>query len=60
MATWSKVNYSDLSSYFGRIDAEFYKPISLHADEIIKQNTFKNLGSLVSEGYRVVYENTKN
>lgn len=59
MAQISKVNYSDLSSYFGRIDAEFYKPISLHADEIIKQNAFKNLGSLVSEGYRVVYENTK-
>lgn len=59
MAQISKINYSQLSSYFGRIDAEFYKPVSLHADEIIKKINHKILGHIVADGYRVVYENTK-
>lgn len=59
MAQVSKIRFSQLSEYFGRIDAEFYKPVSLFADKIIKMQMHKNLGSLVSDGYRVVYESTK-
>ncbi|MGV8815651.1 MAG: hypothetical protein ACOH2D_16235 [Gelidibacter sp.] len=59
MAQISKIKYSQLSNYFGRIDAEFYKPISLYADQIIKKNKHKVLGHIVADGYRVVYENTK-
>ena len=59
MAQISIIDYSKLSDYLGRIDAEFYKPISLHADEIIKNSNYKPLGDLVLAGYRVVYENTK-
>jgi len=59
MAQISKINYSQLSNYFGRIDAEFYKPVSLYADEIIKKINHKVLGHMVEDGYRVVYENTK-
>lgn len=59
MAQISIVNYSLLQNYLGRIDAEFYKPVSLQADEAIKNKNFKPLSDLVREGYRVVYENTK-
>jgi len=59
MAQKSIIDYSKLSDYLGRIDAEFYKPISLHADDIIKGSKYKPLGDLVLAGYRVVYENTK-
>lgn len=59
MAQISIIDYSKLSDYLGRIDAEFYKPISLYADEIIKNSKYKQLGDLVLAGYRVVYENTK-
>ena len=59
MAQISKIRFSQLSEYFGRIDAEFYKPVSLFADKIIKGQNYRSLGSLVSDGYRVVYESTK-
>lgn len=59
MAQISIINQSNLSEYFGRIDAEFYKPISLYTDKLIKQQNYKPLSSLVEDGYRVVYENTK-
>jgi type I restriction enzyme, S subunit len=59
MAQISKIRFSQLSEYFGRIDAEFYKPVSLFADKIIKGQNYRNLGSLVSDGYRVVYESKK-
>lgn len=59
MAQISKIKFSQLSNYFGRIDAEFYKPISLYAYEIIKNINHKVLGHIVADGYRVVYENTK-
>lgn len=55
----STIQYSQLSEYFGRIDAEFYKPVSLNADQIIKNQKHQKLGHLVSDGYRVVYESTK-
>lgn len=59
MAQISKINYSSLNEYLGRIDAEFYKPASLLADNTIKNQHFKLLGNLVQDGYRVVYGNTK-
>lgn len=59
MAQISIIYNSILSDYFGRIDAEFYKPKSLQADNLIKAMNFKLLSSLVKNGYRVVYENTK-
>lgn len=59
MAQISKIRFSQLSEYFGRIDAEFYKPVSLFADKIIKGQNYRSLGSIVSDGYRVVYESTK-
>lgn len=59
MAQISIIKYSSLSEYFGRIDAEFYKPASLNADIQIKKIRHKLLGSIVQDGYRVVYENTK-
>lgn len=59
MAQISTINYSQLSEYFGRIDAEFYKPVSLNADKIIKDQKHIKLGHMVADGYRVVYENTK-
>lgn len=55
----STILFSQLSEYFGRIDAEFYKPISLNADKVIKEQHHVKLGHMVAEGYRVVYENTK-
>lgn len=59
MAQISIVSYSLLQNYLGRIDAEFYKPESLRADEAITRRNYKPLSELVSDGYRVVYENTK-
>lgn len=59
MAQISIVKYSALNQYLGRIDSEFYKPISLNADEIIKNQNHRLLGNMVEDGYRVVYENTK-
>lgn len=59
MAQISTINYSQLSEYFGRIDAEFYKPVSLNADKIIKDQKHQKLGHMVADGYRVVYESTK-
>lgn len=59
MAQISRINYSSLNEYLGRIDAEFYKPVSLKADEVIKKQRYKLLGNLVQDGYRVVYGNTK-
>ncbi len=59
MAQISTIYHSQLSEYFGRIDAEFYKPISLNADKIIKDQKHQKLGHMVADGYRVVYESTK-
>lgn len=59
MAEISFVKYSQLNDYFGRIDAEFYKPTSLSADKVIKKIQHQKLGNLVKDGYRVVYANTK-
>lgn len=59
MAKCSTVNYSLICSHSGRIDAEYYKPESLQASELVKRHTYLPLGQLVADGYRVVYENTK-
>lgn len=59
MAKCSIVNYSLICGHSGRIDAEYYKPESLQASELVKRNTYLPLGKLVADGYRVVYENTK-
>jgi predicted small metal-binding protein len=59
MAQISIIQYSQVSDFSGRIDAEFYKPISLYADQAIKNMKHQKLGSMVEDGYRVVYENTK-
>lgn len=59
MAQISIINKSTLSQYFGRIDAEFYKPISLNTDKLIRQQNYKPLSHFVKYGYRVVYDNTK-
>ena len=59
MAVWSEVNKSILGKYFGRIDAEFYRPINLFAINRVESVPHCNFGQLVKEGYRVVYGNTK-
>lgn len=59
MAVWSVVNSSLVSDEGNRIDAEYYKPDSLKATNIIKSLNYKNISELVQDGYRVVYENTK-
>ena len=60
MAVWSIVNYSELKSDL-RLDAEYYQPLFLQFESLLEQTGFPivNIGSLVKEGYRVVYENTK-
>lgn len=59
MAKYSTVYYSLICSHSGRIDAEYYKPESLQASELVKKHTYLPLGQFVADGYRVVYENTK-
>ncbi len=59
MAIWSEINASILSEHAGRIDPEYYRPETLHADLAIKSLEYALFGKLVSDGYRVVYENTK-
>ncbi|MEH2363903.1 hypothetical protein [Nostoc sp.] len=60
MAVWSIVNFAQLKSDT-RIDAEYYQPYFLQFESLLTATGFPvvNLGYLVKEGYRVVYENTK-
>lgn len=60
MAVWSIVNFAQLKSDT-RIDPEYYQPYFLKFESLLKTSGFPvvNLGYLVKEGYRVVYENTK-
>ena len=60
MAVWSIVNFSDLKADI-RLDAEYYQPLFLKFESLLTKTGFPivNIGSLVREGYRVVYENTK-
>jgi type I restriction enzyme, S subunit len=59
LAVWSIVNFSELKSDT-RLDAEYYQPLFLKFESLLSRTGFPivNLGSLVIEGYRVVYENT--
>jgi len=59
MAVWSEIKTSLLRSHLGRMDAEYYRPESLYADQALKRISYLPLGQLASNGYRVVYENTK-
>lgn len=59
MAVWSAVSASSVLSSFGRIDAEFYRPENLEAFILITSKAYELLGRLSTDGYRVVYENTK-
>ncbi len=59
MTQISVIKYSEILSFSGRIDSEFYKPLTLYADQAIRKQKHQKLGSLVKDGYRVVYENTK-
>ena len=60
MAVWSIVNFLALKSDI-RLDAEYYQPLFLQFESLLKETEFPivNIGSLVKEGYRVVYENTR-
>ena len=60
MAVWSIVNFLALKSDT-RLDAEYYQPLFLQFESLLKETEFPivNIGSLVKEGYRVVYENTR-
>ena len=42
-----------------RFDAEFFKPEYLETLSLIKKTNFKPLSFFISNGYRVVYENTE-
>lgn len=59
MAVWSQPALSSIRSSFGRMDAEFYRPKSLEAFSRVTAANHEQLGHLVIDGYRVVYENTK-
>ena len=59
MAVWSRTELSNIRRSFGRIDAEFYRPESLEAFLRVTAGPYDLLGHLVTDGYRVVYENTK-
>lgn len=59
MAVYSEVSASLLKNHSGRIDAEYYRPETLYAENIIKNQNHTLFGHIVEDGYRVVYENTK-
>jgi type I restriction enzyme S subunit len=59
MAVWSEVSSSTIASHSGRIDSEYYRPEMLDAEVMVTKHQFELFGSLVENGYRVVYENTK-
>lgn len=59
MAVWSTVTASNIQESFGRFDAEFYRPENLEAFNQVTTNNFEPIARLATDGYRVVYENTK-
>ena len=58
-AVWSKVPYQELAGT-SRVDAEYYQPHLLNAELALEKAgcPIVALGSVVKDGYRVVYENT--
>ncbi|HBG62040.1 MAG: hypothetical protein A2Y03_06575 [Omnitrophica WOR_2 bacterium GWF2_38_59] len=58
MAVWSIINKNEIEGS-SRIDAEYYQPNILDAANAVLKSSHSTLGSLVKNGYRVVYENTK-
>ncbi|PNH91511.1 restriction endonuclease subunit S [Vibrio diazotrophicus] len=59
MAVWSEVKASTLSLHSSRIDSEYYRPETLAAEQLVNNVNSVKFGKLVTDGYRVVYENTK-
>lgn len=59
MAVWSTVTASNIQESFGRFDAEFYRPENLEAFNQVTTKNFEPIARLATDGYRVVYENTK-
>lgn len=59
MAVWSTVTASNIQESFGRFDAEFYRPENLEAFNQVTTKNFELIARLATDGYRVVYENTK-
>jgi len=58
MAQISIIKKSDIQEA-RRFDAEYFKPEYLETLLLIKKTNFKPLSFFISNGYRVVYENTK-
>lgn len=60
MAVWSEVYLSELDGA-RRLDAEYYDPTLLRYEQEVEESGFEvvPLGDVVTDGYRVVYENTE-
>lgn len=58
MAEISIVNFSETLKA-GRFDSEYFRPVFIESEKMVRSIDNKPLEFFVSEGYRIVYENTK-
>lgn len=60
MAVWSEVDFR-VAARTSRLDPEYFQPHFLEAEALLARlkTPIVRLGNLVTEGYRVVYENTE-